>query len=242
MAQISAALVAEHSTCHGAGEAAPATCSASHSHHGIKTHGHARPPSSEVHASEHKGAGTRLFFYRISQDEEWRGTHMSVKTIDELLLDELKDIYSAEKQITKALPKMARAAVSQELKSAFETHLQETQGQIERLDQIFETLGKSPRGKTCQGMQGLIEEGSEMMGELDKGPVRDAGLISAAQRVEHYEMAAYGSVREFATLLGHKEVASLLEETLEEEKATDEKLTGVAKKINPQALKANKAA
>jgi ferritin-like metal-binding protein YciE len=137
---------------------------------------------------------------------------------------------------------MAKAAVSQDLKSAFETHLEETQGQIERLDQIFETLGKSPRGKTCQGMQGLIEEGTEMMSELDKGPVRDAGLISAAQRVEHYEMAAYGSVREFATLLGHKEVASLLEETLEEEKATDEKLTGVAKKINPQALKGNKAA
>jgi ferritin-like metal-binding protein YciE len=127
---------------------------------------------------------------------------MSVKTIDELMLDELKDLYSAEKQITKALPKMAKAAVSQDLKSAFEAHLEETQGHIERLDQIFETLGKNPRGKVCHGMQGLVEEGAEMMSELEKGPVRDAGLISAAQRVEHYEMAGYGSVREYAALLG----------------------------------------
>jgi ferritin-like metal-binding protein YciE len=168
--------------------------------------------------------------------------HMSVKTIDELLLDELKDLYSAEKQITKALPKMAKAAVSQDLKSAFESHLEETQGHVERLDKIFESLGKSPRGKTCHGMQGLVEEGSEMMSELEKGPVRDAGLISAAQRVEHYEMAGYGSVREYASLLGHKQIASLLNETLEEEKATDQKLNGIAKKINPQALKSNKAA
>jgi ferritin-like metal-binding protein YciE len=167
---------------------------------------------------------------------------MSVKTIDELLLDELKDLYSAEKQITKALPKMAKAAVSQDLKSAFESHLEETQGQIERLDEIFETLGKTARGKMCRGMEGLLEEGSEMMGELEKGPIRDAALISAAQKVEHYEMAAYGSVREFASLLGQKQIASLLDETLEEEKATDEKLTGIAKKVNPQALQANKAA
>lgn len=167
---------------------------------------------------------------------------MSVKTIDELLLDELKDLYSAEKQITKALPKMAKAASSQELRSAFESHLEETEGQVDRLDKIFDTLGKSPRGKTCHGMQGLLEEGSEMMQELEKGPVRDAGLISAAQRVEHYEMAGYGSVREFATLLGQKEIASLLDKTLEEEKATDQKLTGIAKKINPQAIKTNKAA
>ena len=168
---------------------------------------------------------------------------MSVKTtIDELLLDELKDLYSAERQITKALPKMAKAASSQELRSAFESHLEETEGHIDRLDKIFNTLGKSPRGKTCHGMQGLVEEGSEMMQELEKGPVRDAGLISAAQRVEHYEMAGYGSVREFATLLGQKEIASLLGQTLEEEKATDQKLTGIAKKINPQAIKTNKAA
>ena len=140
---------------------------------------------------------------------------MSVKTINELLLDELKDLYSAEKQITKALPKMAKAASSQDLKSAFESHLEETQGHVERLDKIFENLGKSPRGKTCHGMQGLLEEGSEMISESEKGPVRDAGLISAAQRVEHYEMAGYGSVREFASILGQNEIASLLEETLE---------------------------
>ncbi|HEY1965666.1 MAG TPA: ferritin-like domain-containing protein [Acidobacteriaceae bacterium] len=167
---------------------------------------------------------------------------MSVKTVDELLLDELKDLYSAEKQLTKALPKMARAAASQDLKTAFENHLEETQGHVERLDKIFETLGKSPRGKTCHGMQGLVEEGSEMISELEKGAVRDAGLISAAQRVEHYEMAGYGSVREFANLLGRSEIASLLDETLEEEKAADEKLTGIAKKVNPQAVKSNKAA
>jgi len=167
---------------------------------------------------------------------------MSVKTIDELLLDELKDLYSAEKQLTKALPKMARAAASQDLKAAFENHLEETQGHVERLDKIFETLGKSPRGKTCHGMQGLVEEGSEMISELEKGAVRDAGLISAAQRVEHYEMAGYGSVREFASLLGRNEIASLLGETLEEEKAADEKLTGISKKVNPQAMKSRKAA
>jgi len=158
------------------------------------------------------------------------------------LLDELKDLYSAEKQLTKALPKMARAAASQDLKTAFESHLEETQGHVERLDKIFETLGKSPRGKTCHGMQGLVEEGSEMISELDKGAVRDAGLISAAQRVEHYEMAGYGSVREFASLLGQNEIASLLGETLEEEKAADEKLTGISKKVNPQAMKSRKAA
>jgi ferritin-like metal-binding protein YciE len=137
---------------------------------------------------------------------------------------------------------MARAAASQDLKTAFENHLEETQGHVERLDKIFETLGKSPRGKTCHGMQGLVEEGSEMISELEKGAVRDAGLISAAQRVEHYEMAGYGSVREFASLLGRNEIASLLEETLGEEKAADEKLTGIAKKVNPQAIKSNKAA
>jgi ferritin-like metal-binding protein YciE len=166
---------------------------------------------------------------------------MSVKTINELLLDELKDLYSAEKQITKALPKMAKAAASQDLKSAFENHLEETQGHVERLDKIFENLGKSPRGKTCHGMQGLLEEGSEMISESEKGPVRDAGLISAAQRVEHYEMAGYGSVREFASILGQNEIASLLEETLEEEKAADEKLSGIAKKVNPQAVKSKAA-
>jgi ferritin-like metal-binding protein YciE len=163
---------------------------------------------------------------------------MPVENLEQLLIDELKDIYSAEKQITKALPKMAKATKSPELRQAFETHLEETKGQIERLDQIFETLGKKATGKTCHGMQGVIEEGSEMLQELDKGDVRDAALISAAQRVEHYEIAAYGTVREYAKMLGHKDVAKLLDETLEEEKATDEKLNSLSARVNSEAMKA----
>ena len=163
---------------------------------------------------------------------------MSVENLEQLLIDELKDIYSAERQITKALPKLAKATKSPELKAAFESHLQETFGQIERLDQIFETLGKSSRGKLCHGMQGVLEEGSEVLDDTEKGDVRDAALISAAQRVEHYEMAAYGCVREYANLLGQKEVANLLEQTLEEEKAADEKLSSISKQVNSQAMKA----
>jgi ferritin-like metal-binding protein YciE len=167
---------------------------------------------------------------------------MSMESMDDLLLDELKDLYSAEKQITKALPKLAKAAASEELKEAFQSHLEETRGHVERLDRIFEMLGKSPRGKMCRGMQGVIEEGSEILEESGKGALRDAALISAAQRVEHYEMAGYGSVREYAKILGQKEIASLLEETLEEEKAADKKLNGISRKINPQATRSPKAA
>lgn len=164
---------------------------------------------------------------------------MSVGTIEELFIDELKDIYSAEKQITKSLPKLAKAATSPELRSAFESHLKETFGQIERLDKVFEILGKSPRGKMCHGMKGVLEEGAEMLEETEKGSsVRDAALISAAQRVEHYEMAAYGCVREYASLLGQNEIAKLLDETLTEEKAADSKLGEVAKQVNPEALQA----
>jgi ferritin-like metal-binding protein YciE len=159
---------------------------------------------------------------------------MSVETIEELFVDELKDLYSAEKQITKSLPKLVKAATSPELKDAFESHLKETFGQIERLDRVFEILGKSPRGKTCNGMKGVLEEGAEVLEETEKGSsVRDAALISAAQRVEHYEMAGYGCVREYAKLLGQKEIAQLLDETLAEEKAADSKLGQVAKQINP---------
>ena len=165
---------------------------------------------------------------------------MSLGSMQELLLDELKDIYSAEKQITRALPKMAKGTTSPELKKAFETHLEETKGQIERLDKIFEILGKkTARGKVCHGMQGVLEEGSEMLDETDKGELRDAGLISAAQRVEHYEIAAYGCVRNYAELLGHKDVAKLLDQTLAEEKATDEKLSQLSDQINAQALQAS---
>lgn len=161
-----------------------------------------------------------------------------VTTIDQLFVEELKDIYSAETQITKALPKMAKASTSEELKTAFEEHLEETEGQIERLDQIFETLGVSPKGKTCEGMKGVITEGEEMLKETEKGDIRDSAMISAAQRVEHYEMAAYGAVRTYAQKLGKQQVVQLLEETLEEEKAADKKLTQIALKIQQQALRA----
>jgi ferritin-like metal-binding protein YciE len=153
----------------------------------------------------------------------------------ELFVDELKDLYSAEKQITRVLPKLAKAATSADLKQAFLSHLEETNGQVARLDKIFETLGKTPRGKTCVGMKGVLEEGAEVLEDTDKGSVRDAALISAAQRVEHYEMAGYGSVRAFAKMLGQGEIAKLLEETLEEEKAADKKLTSIAKQVNAEA-------
>ena len=163
---------------------------------------------------------------------------MSISTIDQLLLDELKDLYSAEKQIIKSLPKMAKASTSPDLRAAFEDHLKETLGQIKRLDRIFEILSKSPKGKVCHGMKGVLEEGAEVLEETEKGLVRDAALISAAQRVEHYEMAGYGCVREYAKILGHNEIATLLDETLSEEKAADKKLGMISKQVNPAALKA----
>lgn len=160
---------------------------------------------------------------------------MKVDTIEKLFVNELKDIYSAEKQITHALPKMAKAATTETLRTAFENHLQETKGQIERLDRAFEILGKSGTGKTCQAMKGLLEEGAETMEETAEGEVRDAAMIAAAQRVEHYEIAAYGTVRTMAELLGQKEIAQLLQETLEEEGNTDKKLTQIAGTVNKQA-------
>lgn len=160
---------------------------------------------------------------------------MSVETMQELLIDELKDLYSAEKQIVRALPKLAKATSTPELQEALLAHLEETKGQVARLEQIGELLGKKLTGKTCAGMKGVLEEGSEVLEDTDKGVVRDAALIAAAQRVEHYEMAGYGSAREFAKLLGLKDIASLLEETLAEEKAADKTLTGVAKQVNATA-------
>ena len=160
---------------------------------------------------------------------------MSVESIEDLFLDELKDLYSAEKQITKALPKLVKAASTQELSAAFASHLQETKGQVERLEQIFQKLGKKGTGKTCEGMKGVLEEGSELIQEMEKGPVRDAGLIAAAQRVEHYEIAGYGSVRSFAELLGEHDIVELLDETLQEEKAADEKLTKISESVNQKA-------
>lgn len=159
---------------------------------------------------------------------------MSVDSVEKLFIDELKDLYSAENQITKALPKMAKAATSAELKAAFETHLKETEGQIKRLEKAFEILGKAAGGKTCKAMKGLLEEGSEVMAETE-GEIRDAAMISAAQRVEHYEIAGYGSVREYAALLGQTQIAQLLQQTLDEEGATDKKLTQISKKVNREA-------
>lgn len=155
---------------------------------------------------------------------------MSVDTLEKLFVDELKDIYSAENQITKALPKLVKAATSKDLRTAFEKHLKETEGHVERLEQIFEILGESPKGKTCNGMKGVLEEGSEMLHETEEGEVRDQGLISAAQRVEHYEMAAYGTVRSYAQRLSQPQIVKLLEATLEEEKAADQKLTEISQK------------
>ncbi len=163
---------------------------------------------------------------------------MSVDTLEKLFIEELKDLYSAENQITKALPKMIKAAEPEELKAAFESHLEETRTQIQRLEKIGEILGRSMKGKTCDGMKGVLSEGSEVLEEVAEGTVRDAGVISAAQRVEHYEMAGYGAVHEYAVLLGQTEIAGLLAETLKEEKAADAKLSKIAKSVNSEALAA----
>jgi ferritin-like metal-binding protein YciE len=160
---------------------------------------------------------------------------MKLETMKELLVEELQDLYSAETQITKALPKMAKASSTPELKQAFESHLQETEGHVQRLEKIFKHFKESAEGKTCEGMKGLLKEGAERIKEGGEPDVVDAGLISAAQRVEHYEIAAYGSARTYAELLGEPQVAKLLEETLEEEKSADQKLTKVAKKVNVKA-------
>lgn len=153
----------------------------------------------------------------------------ATKTLDDLFLDTLKDIYFAEKQILKALPKMARAANSEEGKAGFLQNRDETQGQIERLEQVFELLGKAARGKTCEAIQGIIAEGEEIIEEFKESSALDAGLISSAQAVEHYEIARYGTLIEWAKQLGLKDAVPLLEANLAEEKATDEKLTQLAR-------------
>jgi ferritin-like metal-binding protein YciE len=150
---------------------------------------------------------------------------MSLDSLEKLFLEELKDVYNAEKQILRALPRMAKAAESSELQQAFTKHLKETEGQVQRLEQVFQELGQSARGKTCKGMQGLIEEGKEVMEKQGEGAVLDAALIASAQRVEHYEIAAYGCLRTYAQLLGLSKAQQLLQQTLEEEEATDKKLT-----------------
>jgi ferritin-like metal-binding protein YciE len=161
---------------------------------------------------------------------------MEHQALKELYIDELKDIYNAENQLVKALPKMAKTANSEELRTGFEEHLEQTRGHVQRLEQIFKELGEKPSGKKCKGMEGLVAEGQEIMGEDFEDDVMDAALISAAQRVEHYEIAAYGTVRTYAELLGEDTAAQLLEQTLEEEKETDQKLTDMAGEINVKAL------
>ncbi|HET7891498.1 MAG TPA: ferritin-like domain-containing protein [Candidatus Sulfotelmatobacter sp.] len=160
---------------------------------------------------------------------------MQKDSLRELYVNELKDLYSAETQMVKALPKLAKAASNAELRQGFEEHLRQTSEHVSRLEQIFEMLGEKASGKKCLGMEGLVKEGAETMSEDYEGALMDAALIGAAQRVEHYEIAGYGTVLSFAEQLGESEHVSLLEQTLEEEKQTDEKLSQLAEQINPQA-------
>jgi ferritin-like metal-binding protein YciE len=165
------------------------------------------------------------------------GVAMTTKTLKDLYIHSLSDIYSAEKQMTKSLPKMARASTNPGLRSAFETHLEETQGQIERIDQVVEASGIKLKRIKCVAMEGLIEEGQEQIDEIEKGPVLDTALIAAAQKVEHYEIAAYGSLIALAKQLGEMAAVKLLGDTLKEEKATDEKLSLLAEeKLAAEAL------
>jgi ferritin-like metal-binding protein YciE len=167
---------------------------------------------------------------------------MEMNSLRDLYVDELRDLLHAENQIIKALPKMAKAANSPDLQQAFTEHLEESRGHIERLNRIFEQMGEKPRTKKCKGMEGIIEEGKEMMESMDGDSVMDAGLIAAAQRVEHYEMAAYGTVRTYAQILGDKKAADLLQQTLDEEGETDKKLTALAQHgINAEAADAEQA-
>jgi len=170
---------------------------------------------------------------------EWRvpmHACMKLKTLQDLFLHELKDLYSAENQLVKALPKMAKAATNEELKAGFEEHLEQTKGHVERLEQIGEQLGAKLGGHKCKAMEGLIEEGAELIHEDAEDAIRDAGLIGAAQRVEHYEIAGYGTAIALANGLGHSDAAELLQQTLDEEKETDAKLTEIAEStVNVEA-------
>jgi ferritin-like metal-binding protein YciE len=162
---------------------------------------------------------------------------MKLNTLQDLYIDELRDLYNAENQLLKALPKMAKGASSSELKQAFEQHLEETKGHVDRLEQIFDGLDENPKGKTCYAMKGLVEEGSEILDQDGEESVLDAGIIAAAQKVEHYEIASYGTVRTFAELLNQTEASRLLQATLDEEGEANEKLNDLAEGIvNSEAL------
>jgi ferritin-like metal-binding protein YciE len=163
-------------------------------------------------------------------------TDPNMKKLEDLFLHLMKDMYHAEKQILRALPKMAKAAESEELRKAFETHLQETKGQVERLEQVFDMLGRKPRGETCEAIQGLVEEAKEVMDEAEDAEVLDAGMLAAAQAVEHYEIARYGTLCAWAEQLGMKDAMSLLQQTLDEEKRTDKLLSEIAmSRLNREA-------
>jgi ferritin-like metal-binding protein YciE len=162
---------------------------------------------------------------------------MTQNNLKSLYVDELRDLYSSEQQLIKAIPKMAKAANSDELRKGFEEHLEQTRGHATRLEQILTGLGEPVKGKKCKGMAGIVAEGGEMMHENFAGALMDAALISAAQRVEHYEIAVYGAVHAYATLMGESEAASLLQQTLDEEKETDQKLTELSEEINSEAFR-----
>ena len=157
------------------------------------------------------------------------------ETFRDLYIEQLRDIYNAEQQLIKALPKMAKASTSDDLRGGFETHLQQTRGHAQRLEQIFQAMGEKPTGTKCKAMEGLVSEGGEAIDSEYEGEVKDAALIAAAQRVEHYEMAAYGTAKAFAELLGESDAVNLLNETYEEEKETDQKLTELSTTINSEA-------
>ena len=161
---------------------------------------------------------------------------MAQNNLKSLYVDELRDLYSSEQQLIKAIPKMAKAANSDELRKGFEEHLEQTKGHATRLEQILRGLGEPVKGKKCKGMAGIVAEGGEMMSEDFQGALLDAALISAAQRVEHYEIAAYGAVHAYATLMGETEAAALLQQTLDEEKEADQKLTELSEEINSEAF------
>lgn len=158
-----------------------------------------------------------------------------INSLEELLIDELRDLHSAENQLVKALPKMAKAASNEKLRQGIEEHLEETKGHVERLERAFQILGESPKGKTCHAMKGLVEEGEEAIDLKAPEAIRDADLIGAAQRVEHYEIAAYGTARAFAEALHQGEIVKLLQETLDEEGETNKKLTALSETVNREA-------
>ena len=162
---------------------------------------------------------------------------MKIENMEDLFLDEIRDLYDAKKQLVKALPKMADAATSDKLRQASERHLEETRGHVERLERIFGQLNQKSSGESCDAMKGLIKEGEQMVDHIEESPLRDAGMIGAANRVEHYEIAAYGTACTFAQMLGYNEAMQLLQQTLEEEKAADQKLTRIAEgMVNERAL------